>query len=184
MIDEALQHALTADDTAFAIQLIEQQRLNLLAQFDYATLERWLSPLPETAFEQSPALLLMKCWIAVSLHRMKSASVFQLTQQAEACLENPDLPLDRRARAILQAEIAAVKGGSCFWRNDFRQALQYLSQATDDLPSSYVFMRVYTIFLTALSLVTIGQAPEGTELIQLEEQKLFWISNPKSSVSE
>lgn len=172
VVDEALRHALAADEISLAIQLVIQHRHHLLAQFDYHTLERWLELLPERAIEQSPVLLLLQCWIAVSSHSMSSARASRLVQQVEAHLEKPDLSLDENDLAVLRAEITAVKGGIWFFRHDFPKALSYLLPALEDLPLSYVFVRVHTILFAMLALQGAGQTAEAIALFEKEAQNV------------
>ncbi|MEZ4862727.1 MAG: LuxR C-terminal-related transcriptional regulator [Caldilineaceae bacterium] len=168
LIDEAIQHALAADDPTFAARLIEEQRLALLARFDYVTLERWLALLPEVAVEQSPKLLLLKCWIAVSLHRLTTASVMPLLQQVAARLKEPDPALDADTNAILWAEVTALQGAVCILQHDFAGAIAQIVPALEVLPISYVFMRTLVIFYVTLALQATGQVAIGIGLIHNE----------------
>lgn len=170
LIDEAIQHALAGNEPSFAAQLIAEQRLMLLARFDFVTLERWLTLLPENAIEKSPSLLLLKCWIAVSLHRLASAPVVPLLQQAEACCTQLNESLDAETRANLQAEITAVKGAVCFLNHEFEPAAQHLLRALEVLPDSHVFMRVLVILYATISLQAMGQVALGIALIHKEVQ--------------
>ncbi|MEM7132539.1 MAG: LuxR C-terminal-related transcriptional regulator [Chloroflexota bacterium] len=170
LIDESIQQALTGNEPSFAIRLIEEQRLNLLAQFDYGTLERWLALIPEHVTEENPKLLLLKCWIAVSLHRLTSVSVVPLLQQAEACLENPNTSLDVDTQVILQAEITALRGAVCFIHHEFERAMEYIPDALEVLPDSYVFMRALMLLYATISLQAMGKVSVGIELIQKEVQ--------------
>lgn len=178
LIDEAIQHALAGNEPSYAIRLIEEQRLALLARFDYATLERWLALLPEVAIEQSPKLLLLQCWIAVSLHRLTTASVRPLLQQVEAHLKEPAPAFDVDTIAILWAEVNAVRGATCFLEHEFEQAGSYIQQALEVLPDSYVFMRTLVILYLTISLQTKGKLAVGIALIQKEAQNKVARSSP------
>ncbi|MEM7116744.1 MAG: LuxR C-terminal-related transcriptional regulator [Chloroflexota bacterium] len=169
-IDEALYHALAAEDYPFAVQLIENQRLNLLNQFDYRTLERWLSFLPETIIEQSPTLLLLTCWLTTSTYGLTPTGILQRTQQINSLLTNSTPPLAEQEQTIIQAEIAAVQGVSFIWLYDFQQALSFCQQATAALPSSHSYMRVHAVLASAISLQTLGQSDEAIHIIQKELQ--------------
>lgn len=168
LIDEAIQHALAAHDPTFAVHLVVEQRLALLARFDYVTLERWLALLPEDAIKESPDLLLLKCWIAVSLHRLTTASVMPLLQQVEAHLNEPKPAFDADTMNILWAEVAAVRGAVCLLEHDFEQVVEHIIPALEVLPNSYVFMRVLVIFYVTIALQAKGQVATGIELFHKE----------------
>jgi len=62
MIEQALNHALAADDMDGAVQLIESSLHELLNIEDSSTLERWLNKLSEEVVRKRPALLLARAW--------------------------------------------------------------------------------------------------------------------------
>ncbi|MEM7119230.1 MAG: LuxR C-terminal-related transcriptional regulator [Chloroflexota bacterium] len=168
LIDEALHHAVAAEDMAFAAQLVEQHRLTLLNQFDYHTLERWLSRLPESVIDQRPQLLLLQCWLAILTYRLTSAYVLQRTQRVEAQLENGKLALDAQERTVLRAEIAAIKSFNHGANYNFQQGIIDFRQAIVALPFSHRFMRVHIILAAALGYQAQGERAEAIRIIETE----------------
>ncbi|MDX2439919.1 MAG: AAA family ATPase, partial [Desulfobacterales bacterium] len=62
LIEEALHHALDGGDTAFAVQLVAQNRHDLLNQEQWTRLRRWLNLLPHDCIEENPELLITQAW--------------------------------------------------------------------------------------------------------------------------
>jgi LuxR family maltose regulon positive regulatory protein len=65
LIDEALRHALAADDVESAARMVKEHRVSLLNREDWRQLQRWLARLPGGVVAASPALTLARAWIAV-----------------------------------------------------------------------------------------------------------------------
>ena len=167
-IDEALHHALIINDHPFAAELVEQNRINRLNQFDYHTLTRWLSLLPESKVHQHPHLLLLKCWLGISTYRLTSISLTDLTQQAEHLLNKSNL--QESQQMIVRAEILAVKIAYYCWVYDFSQIISYYYQAMADLPQSYRFIRAYITQSMGIALQAHGKIKEAIQVIQTELQ--------------
>ncbi|MCK4726465.1 MAG: hypothetical protein KAT29_11705, partial [Anaerolineales bacterium] len=62
-IEEALYHALEANDVQSAVELIEDNSQNLLNRLERHTLERWLAMLPEEVVWVRPRLLIAQAWL-------------------------------------------------------------------------------------------------------------------------
>ena len=60
LVDEALRHALAADDLDLAAQVMEQNLCDTLNREDRPTLDRWLRMLPDEFIERRPWLLMIK----------------------------------------------------------------------------------------------------------------------------
>ena len=84
LIDEALHHALAADDVDLAAQIIVDHFATWLDRENWHAIEHWLNLLPATAFVAHPWLLVARANIA----QMQSdyAAVLPLIEEAEARL--------------------------------------------------------------------------------------------------
>ena len=88
MIEEALNHALAAEDTDGAVQLIETSRHELLNSEDWSTLERWLNKLPDEVVRERPALLLARAWTFEL--SFQAARIPPILQEVETLLSTED----------------------------------------------------------------------------------------------
>ena len=64
LLDESVHHALAGKDIAYAVQLVEQNRHNLMNTEQWHRLERWLNRLPPGTVEKNPKLLSARAWIS------------------------------------------------------------------------------------------------------------------------
>ena len=62
-LDEALQHALAANDMAAAVQIVAQHRHELMNQAQWQRLDRWLHLFPREVIDEQPHLLLIEVWL-------------------------------------------------------------------------------------------------------------------------
>ena len=101
-IEEAFQHGLAAHDADLAGQLIEQNAREMLQNGELVTVERWLSALPEAAFNARPMLSICRAWIAV------------ITQQYEGVETHLEAALAARGNSSRPEEITghaeAIRG--------------------------------------------------------------------------
>ena len=71
LIDEALQHAITANRIPFAVKLAEQQCYDLMNREQWNRMQRLLKMFPDQVVETHPELLLMKAWISYDANRLQ-----------------------------------------------------------------------------------------------------------------
>ncbi|MEM7114685.1 MAG: LuxR C-terminal-related transcriptional regulator [Chloroflexota bacterium] len=180
-IDDALHHALAADDIPFAVQLIEQHRLQQLEHFDAQTLERWLSKLPKGTIEQHPNLLLAQFWINFRSMRYTTDFCFARAQQVEKCLKDSIPTLDESSQAIIRAEIAAIRLLGHFWRGEHQQVLDCYQQVITTLPQPYLSIRVQSGLYAVFALQAQGKTDEAIRTIQRELQTFPTATSPQLS---
>src|SRR6266702_1611185 len=72
LIDEAMRHAVAADDTVWAARLIEQHFEALLRRSEDATLRRWLEALPAEVVRSRPRLSLAQAFRALTGGRLEA----------------------------------------------------------------------------------------------------------------
>ena len=85
LIDEALHHALAADDLDLAARLMEAGLCDALNREDRPTLDRWLRLLPEDFIQRRPWLLMIKAFAFQFSWQLPA--VWKLLDQIEALLD-------------------------------------------------------------------------------------------------
>lgn len=73
MLADAVEHALAAGDTEFALEQLEVCAMQLVADGNLATLGDWLARLPAAAVAGSWRLNLARCWTLVLTSRLAAA---------------------------------------------------------------------------------------------------------------
>jgi len=109
LVDEAIRHALAADDEPAAVNIVERHRHAQLNLGNWYVLERWLEMLPSIA-EQSPDLLLARAWIAYESSRISAMS--DILQRAA------DLFDARVEGTSLWGEYKVLQGASLYWSGE------------------------------------------------------------------
>ena len=75
LADDAVRHALAAQDPAWAARLVERYADAFLLRSEDATLQRWLAALPAGLAGSRPRLLLAQARLALLSHRVAAAEV-------------------------------------------------------------------------------------------------------------
>ncbi|NCC30411.1 MAG: hypothetical protein EOM24_00120, partial [Chloroflexia bacterium] len=126
LIDEAVHHALAADDAVLAAKLVAAEGRNRLIRGELVTLRAWLDALPFEQRRASPHLLLLEAWTQVWAYQPEAvaAALAELTNRTE--------PL----ASTLAAEVLALEAFVAYSRGNqavaLRLAQQALVQSGDD----------------------------------------------------
>lgn len=125
--EEAIRHALAANDPARAAALIESVRWEMRNRGETATLRRWLDLLPIPVVESSAPLAVSYAWALLMGGEMAAA---------EAYLERVIVPLLPQvpADADWPAEVAVMRGEFALAQRRFQEAVAYCTAARDKIP--------------------------------------------------
>jgi LuxR family maltose regulon positive regulatory protein len=137
LLEEAVQHALLADDTASATQIVAQHRHVLMNQDDWRRLEALLQVLPPGVVESQPDLLVARAWSAHNQYKL--LQVPTVIDQAETLIAQQALaPAVQRA---LQGEVEFFRAYQCFWSNDLPSVQVHMQRALEWLPVEWWYAR-------------------------------------------
>lgn len=143
-LDEALHHALAANDGAAAAQIVAQHRHELMNQAQWQRLDRWVKSFPREVVEQQPDLLLAE--VSMKFIQQRLREVAPLLDRAEALL--PDLP--PQIAAHLQGEADSRRSALLYWSGDVTRSLTTVQQALAQIPAAWWYVRGYArLFLSA-----------------------------------
>ncbi|MFC1959122.1 LuxR C-terminal-related transcriptional regulator [Chloroflexota bacterium] len=151
-IDEAIEHALKADDYNRATRLIDRVVEDMWTRNEHSKFQRWLDSLPETLVLSMPHLCIFHAWALFATGQQDAAE--RSLQAAEATLE-PDEPNRVTTPDVkesqLQGRIAVTRAFLAFFRNDGQALLQHARQALDYLPADDLAWR-------STAVVALGDA--------------------------
>jgi LuxR family maltose regulon positive regulatory protein len=156
-LNDAIHHALAAQDLAGAARLVEQNALQLLIHSELTTLIRWLDALPEDLTRSRPWLSVYSAWAQFITGNVKAVDqclkvaqrLSHLAEQdllghiavirARMALAGQDLPSAVKharqaleyvpARHPVRGHIAVIQGQAAFMRGDLDEAGQALDEA-------------------------------------------------------
>jgi LuxR family maltose regulon positive regulatory protein len=148
LIEEALQHALAAEDIPRVVSLVENQSFALLQRGTLLTLLRWIETLPEKAVRQQPWLSVARCWALALSQRLEELKPFfdDLSQTASADDEK------------LKGHITAL---SMYFEADINKIKQYAETALEKLPEEAATIRVMIMKILGESLLQAGELAQA-----------------------
>lgn len=166
LIDEAIRHALFAENNELVVSQVERGLRDALNRTDWHILERWSQLLPENLVQNSPVMLVTR---AESMHsKWQLNEVLKDINRAEYLLENDkDGGLSDKERQILLGQIATFKAQNSFFHNQHKDVDRLCKDALALLPESWRFLRGGATFYLGLSLQAAGQG-EAAERMLLE----------------
>jgi LuxR family maltose regulon positive regulatory protein len=178
LVDEAVRHALAAEELAWAARLIEQHFDAMLWRSENATLRRRLQALPAQLVRSRPWLCLAQAWWALLGGRLEV--VEPLAGDAErafaAVAEEPYEPSVGRAASLLAnvpAAIAVVRAGLARLQGDAERTSRFGQQALAHLTDADRTLRFFAEYYLAMAdwlggrLVEAEQALAGLAAEQL-----------------
>jgi LuxR family maltose regulon positive regulatory protein len=136
LVDEAIHHALAANDFSRAARLVQCHWLQIVHDGYVSIAFRWLHALPEDLIRESMSLSVARCWtlflrgqITEMAARLKDA--LQRSAQPGAS----ELPADHPADATLPAQIANLQSIAARHSGDFGAAVAHAHRALELIPA-------------------------------------------------
>jgi LuxR family maltose regulon positive regulatory protein len=166
LIDEALRHALAANDFDLAARLMQAGLCDALNREDRATLDRWLRLLPEEFIQRRPWLLMIQA--VVCQFSWQLPAVWKLLGQIEGLLNEGAEHAPRSGEAIpgsgdlpdlpaLRGMIATLRGQEAFTKCQADRAIAYCEEALALLPEGWAYGRGGALLYWAMSMRACGR---------------------------
>ena len=143
LIDEALKHALAAEQIELAAQLVERHRQAAVDADRWYALDKWLGSLPEPVVQQRAELQMARVWVLV--HHSRFDHVYPILDSIEALLDDgPD-------SETLRGEVALFRGYILFFLGDGAGSLEFIEEALERIPLTCEEARAQSEVIFALS---------------------------------
>jgi LuxR family maltose regulon positive regulatory protein len=165
LFDQALQHALRANNFDLAAGLMVHGLRDALNREDRGTLERWLRLLPAEYSETRPEMLMIKAW-AYQFTWQPDAQMKHV-RVVESLLDESSANISADELNILRAQILVLKSQESYFENEQASALSYARQAYLMLPASWSYLQSGALLFVGLSLHASGDSA-GARRILLE----------------
>lgn len=162
LVEEALHHAVQADDVELVSRLIEQGIPDVLNREDRATLERWLKLLPWAHIDSHPALLLLKVWVLQFNWQLGAQArvldqIDALLRQQRAGNPNPaDIANPAGGPDPLELQLDLIRGQAAYLSNQPVRALEYLAPALANFPPGWTYLRGGAVLYAGVSMQANG----------------------------
>ena len=171
LIEEALQHAMAAEDVSYAVHLVDQHRYDLMNREQWNRLERMLRMLPPETVEKNPILLITQAYVYE--HRGQLTESFAYRDQAESLLST--LQSGSLEQKAVQGEIAALHGEQHIISGEADLAIESAERALRLVPPEALHIWSYAIGEQVLAHQTAGDIGRGLKIINeiLKERALL-----------
>ncbi len=157
LIEEAIAHALSADDFKREAQLVERYAHNLFSEGKMMTLVNWLDLLPEETIYSRPGLYLLQAWILLRTGQIEAG---------EKHLQRPLPATDELVNDVVRGEIACLQAYVAYFRGDFDDSIRLSLQARQLLPPENLALWMPVTTVLAWGYAEKGKLPLTIELHQ------------------
>ena len=153
MLDEAIDHALAAEDEERAVELIEMSAQATILRSEFYTLQGWVGRLAEEAVCKHPSLVLYYAWALIITNAPN--------EQVEAWLKKVDTSSEAIAGKanVLRAYLDFLQG-------DFFHGIPLLQQAQEKLAAEDSLFRGIATWLLSLSSISTGDFSSGSQALE------------------
>ena len=148
MLDDAISHAVQADDGFGAAQLVEDHVHASFDREDWRQVERWLGLLPADLLNR-PRLLMAQAWLRYI--RYQFAAIVTLVDAAESALAG-DPAASQAAESILRGEINVLRAAAAYSKGDIQSAVRPAEAAMYQLrpEMQYALGQAYYFYIAGL----------------------------------
>ena len=159
-MDEAIVHALRAEDPLGAASLVECHVHEALDREDWRQLERWIGLLP-AEMRNRPRLLLAQAWL--SFIRYQFPAIVALLDSAETALARETARTAQQPDTTLLGEIATLQAAVAYGANDAAAAVRWAAKGMKLLrPEMQYAMGLANLFYLS-GLQAAGQPAAASE---------------------
>jgi LuxR family maltose regulon positive regulatory protein len=164
LIDEAVQHALAAEDSQLATHQMTIGLRDVINREDWPILARWLRLLPEEKIQRDPWLLMIRVWLLELTWRLEQqAQVIALVEELVNSEIGASLPDDDLK--ILRGQILMIRAQQLYFYNQTTRVIEMSREALALLPPTWTFVRGAAILYLGLAMQASGQVLEAERLL-------------------
>ncbi len=162
MLEEAVQLALAGKDPELAARLVEDKRIDLLAQQKWLGIQNLLKLFPREFVEEHASLLNLEALLLC--YSFNFASLLPILKRVEGLLAMPDQDMSKTLRRQLESELLLMWGYLHYWSGDGAESLAKINQALKFVPAGHTFILAHAIEYQILAIQMTGGYQEALEL--------------------
>lgn len=153
LLDEALQHLLTAGNIPAARQLVVAHRYDLTRHEQWHRLERWINALPKAAVGNDPELLTVKAWLYENRERLPEL-LHVLSSVDRLLVEDPT---GAPKNSAMVGELDALKSAHFYLSGNVRRAKHHADRAITQIPRHHSSELAYALLIWAFTHQMTGE---------------------------
>ncbi|MDX2455447.1 LuxR C-terminal-related transcriptional regulator [Desulfosarcina sp.] len=176
LVDEALAHAIAANDIEYAVKLVEQQYDNILNKEQWNRLDRWIKLLPPEVVAKRPSLLIAKGFYFESGGHI--AELYATLDRIAPLLST--IPPDSAAYGQVHGAYYALLTERQFFSFEPESTIASYQKAVRLLPPKARHGKFIATIFGSLSFAVNGDSDQGLRLIYecLDRPSMFKIVDP------
>ncbi len=156
LLEQALEHALKADNSSMIAELLDQTIFKALDSEDFLIVDRLMQTVTEEMNTINPQFLFYKAWQKLS--RWNIDDIKKIIGQAEKILKSAK-PDSFKNQDFLFGQLVFFKGYLAFTSNNCKEAVKFCAKALDAFPARLNYINGMGVFYYGLSM----QSCEGTQ---------------------
>lgn len=151
-VEEALEHALSANNTQQAIQIVAQARYQLMNETEWQRLQQLINYFPRDVIDQSPDLLMAETWLCYH-HGQNSKLPMLLNQLNQLIQETSVTPEDKNH---FLGEINAVYSYLSYFKMDIESTCAYAKESLAQTASEVWIVRALARLMLSVTQQMAG----------------------------
>jgi LuxR family maltose regulon positive regulatory protein len=161
LIFEAISFSLKADDYNYATDLIEGQIEEIWGAGRHATIQRWISCIPEDLLSSKPRLSIIYAWyLFVNGQQLKAEAYLEHSEKA---IESESTQLSDSERMKLRGRISAIRAFISNYQADLSGMFEYASLALSNLPQGDSTWRSLAVWVLGDFYVFNGEMDKAAQ---------------------
>ena len=158
LIDDAIRHALAAEDMRRVVGLVIRHRHEALDEGQGYVLEKWLALVPTETLQQHAELLMARAWITLNYH-------YQVEAAQPLLAEVESLIGDESGDEQVRGELAVCRGYVFLLMGNGAESLRHLDDGLEQTPVSHTDFRSNAEIVFAQANQMVGREEEGLRFL-------------------
>lgn len=128
LVDQAIEHALAAQDFERASDLVERGEQGLITQVDFFRMQGWIDRLPKEMVEKRPWIGITQGWLFIVSGKL--ANLGDWMDRVERNFQSlEEDAYSESEKGDIGANIASIRAYIAFFRGDLTETIEYASRA-------------------------------------------------------
>jgi LuxR family maltose regulon positive regulatory protein len=168
LVDEALQHALLADDIDEAARIVEDVAFDALSREDWFRVDQWLRRLPDSTLAGRPHLLVARAWTLHLRYRLdEMPAILSRLESHLGGVGEPESPPDDASRRSVWGQVQTLRAGvELLPGGDPQRAFERAWRGWQYLPSGFPLAQRVAPVHMALAAQSVGRGDEARDELE------------------
>jgi len=174
--EDGIQHSLAGKNVGKAAGIVGLARHDLMNREQWHRLGRWLKLFSHEEIQNSPHLIMLRCWLDL-WHWYRLDHLVEDLNRADVLLESSTL--NAGEVIMMKAEEAAIRSNFAYWMLKPSSGVDMAEQALRDLPDEHECARSTAVFGLGPLFQMLGEVKQGEQILwsYMEDGRL---KNPSS----